>query len=621
MDLPTTPVYRSQNILHRRGSVSASDPFGIHAEQNLSDERALISRLSIVRVTPEEGQDYRDGHRLDSTPGSPDTRRSSWSQTGPSLNPRPGQTRRLSFASSSFSQEPLSPVISNSPPSYASRKRRPSASLYAQRTTLTPQQLCDLAQSSVQPRHVATTETTSPSSSPRSPVHSPGYPSSTSLTTVNFLPLPDGQFLPFLDRPTEVSDFISTSPTNRLLALLEQAFPAHLRRQHPRSEDAQSPPTSNKFNNTHSQSFTKRSYRDTPPQGWSYEMLLEWMSTVSRSDIDDATWVRAIRACVMARSEQICVTLLAALGVPMEGGADLDLVSLPVGMPDANLVLSELSTSFTDGFLSQLPTVPEIPSNDNEDAFQLEILPIALESTDLVTKPDTQRYSPSGSTSSWSPSSRSSSRLSTTMESIGETDSERDAEIRTESVPAESESDVIDEHLPGEVTVRAGSPVGAKASERMTVHAPLSAMTDQWENENDQFPEEDRWRAAWQQVENCRGLSISTCARLAADPSLPSTVPHSAMPHAVASPVQPTQRRNTVQVSHVLSGAPGYEGFTWRPGGPLFPMSFTGATGSSDGLSTGLEKGGRPDSFITRFALLSSCAMRVGRLIYAFLSS
>jgi hypothetical protein len=207
------------------------------------------------------------------------------------------------------------------------------------------------------------------------------------------------------------------------------------------------------------------------------------------------------------------------------------------------------------------------------------------------------------------------------MESIGETDSERDAEIRTESVPAESESDVIDEHLPGEVTVRAGSPVGAKASERMTVHAPLSAMTDRWENENDQFPEEDRWRAAWQQVENCRGLSISTCARLAADPSLPSTVPHSAMPHAVASPVRPTQRRNTVQVSHVLSGAPGYEGFTWRPGGPLFPMSFTGATGSSDGLSTGLEKGGRPDSFITRFALLSSCAMRVGRLIYAFLSS
>ncbi|KAI0254536.1 hypothetical protein BJV78DRAFT_1184945 [Lactifluus subvellereus] len=615
MDSPTAPVYRSQNVLHRRGSVSASDPFGIHAEQNLSDERALISRLTIVRVTPEEGQDYRDGHRLDSTPGSPDTRRSSWSSTGPP-HPRPGQPRRLSFASSSFAQEPPSPVISNSPPSYASRKRRPSASLYVQRTTLTPQQLCDLAQSSVQPRHVAITETTGPSSSPRSPPHSPGYSSSTSLTTVNFLPLPDGQFLPFLDRPTEVLDFISTSPTNRLMALLEQAFPAHLRRQRPRSEDAQSPPTSNY---TDSPSSTKRSCRVTPPQGWSYEMLLEWMSTVSRSEVDDAIWVRAIRACVMARSEQICVTLLAALGVPMEGGADLDLVSLPVGMPDAHSVLPELSTTFTHGFLSQLPTVSEIPSNNNEDAFQLEILPIALESTDLVTKPDTQRSSPSGSTSSWSPSSRSSSRLSTTMESIGETDSEQDAEIRTENVPV-SESDVIDDHLPGEVTVRAGSPVGAKASERMTVHGPLSAMTDQLENENDQFPDENRRRTAWQQVENCCGLSISTCARLAADPSLPSAVPHSAMPHAVASPVRPRQRRNTVQVSHVLSGAPGYEGFTWRPGGPLFPMSFTGATGSSDGFSTGLEKGGCSDSSITRFALISSCAMRVGLLIYALSS-
>ncbi len=129
---------------------------------------------------------------------------------------------------------------------------------------------------------------------------------------------------------------------------------------------------------------------------------------------------------------------------------------------------------------------------------------------------------------------------------------------------------------------------------------PLSTITEQWESEDGQFFDDDHWRVTWDQVENCHGLSISTCARLAADPSLPSSVPHSAMPHAVASSVRPTQRRNTVQVSHVLSGAPGYAGFTWRPGGPLFPMSFTGPTVGGEGLSTGLEKDGDLSSFRTR---------------------
>jgi hypothetical protein len=44
MDLSTTTqAYRPGNLSHRRGSVSASDPFRIHTEQNLSDERALRS--------------------------------------------------------------------------------------------------------------------------------------------------------------------------------------------------------------------------------------------------------------------------------------------------------------------------------------------------------------------------------------------------------------------------------------------------------------------------------------------------------------------------------------------------------------------------------------------------
>ena len=437
------------------------------------------------------------------------------------------------------------------------------------------------------------------------------------MTTANFLPLPDGQFLPFLDRPTEVSDFINTSPTNRLMALLELAFPVHLRRHRTRTGDAQpSPSAANQTGGSYSHPPTKQSYRDAPPLAWSYDMLLEWMLTVARSEADDAAWIHAIRICVMAHSEQICATLLTALGVPMEGGADLDVVSLPVGVPETDLVLPELFTTCAGGPLAQLPTLPEAPSNKNHDAFQLEILPVTSDTTDVLDKlPDTQQRSRSGSTSSWSLSSRSSSRLSTTMESIDESDHEQDVEIGAESLSFESESHVSEEHPPGEVTARAGSPMGettAKASDQI----PLSMMEEQWENDGGQFTDDDHWRRAWEQVENCHGLSISTCARSAADPSLPSSVPHSAMPHAIASVVRPKQRRNTVQVSHVLSGAPGYAGFTWRPGGPLFPMSFTGATGGGEGLSAGLEKDGNSNSFATR--LVPFAHARVMLVVHTF---
>lgn len=587
MDLPNAHLYRSRNVLHRGGSVSASDPFGMHASQNLSDERALMSRLTIVRVASDD---------FDSTSTSPDSR---WSTTSSPhyRSGQSGQARRLSFASSSFAQDSISLAVPNSPPSYANRKRRPSASLHAQRSFLTPEQLCDLAESSIQPRSLAKADAVELH---HSPFHSPATSSSTSLSNTTFLPLPDGQFLPFLDRPNEVLEFISTSPTNRLMALLEQAFPAHLRRRRPPPEETvtSSPPSQTSAPDPRPPENC--SYRNTHPRAWSFAALLEWMSTVPRSEAGDAVWVHSIRACVMARSEQICVTLLAALGVPMEGGADLDIVSLPIGLPDVDLALPELSTNFADGPLTQLPTVPEVPTNEHEDAFQLEILPMTFESTDEAIKSGAEQRSHSGSTSSWSPSSRSSSRLSNTMESIGENDVEQNVDTGTDSVPVESEFQISDEHLPGEVTARAGSPVGMNAtknSEPIPDHDPLSAVADQWES--DRFTEGDRHRMTWDQVENCYGLSISTCARLAADPSLPSTVPNSAMPHAVASSVRPKQRRNTVQVSHVLSGAPGYEGFTWRPGGPLFPMSFTGPTGGSEGSGTGLGIGGNPDSFMT----------------------
>lgn len=48
-------------------------------------------------------------------------------------------------------------------------------------------------------------------------------------------------------------------------------------------------------------------------------------------------------------------------------------------------------------------------------------------------------------------------------------------------------------------------------------------------------------------------------------------------------------RRNTVNVAHMLTGAPGYEGYSWRLGGPLFPKSFDSVAEVED-LSRG-ERG------------------------------
>lgn len=48
-------------------------------------------------------------------------------------------------------------------------------------------------------------------------------------------------------------------------------------------------------------------------------------------------------------------------------------------------------------------------------------------------------------------------------------------------------------------------------------------------------------------------------------------------------------RRNTVNVAHMLTGAPGYEGYSWRLGGPLFPKSFD-SVAEVDDMSRG-ERG------------------------------
>ncbi|TDL22912.1 hypothetical protein BD410DRAFT_897791 [Rickenella mellea] len=271
--MSTEPPRR--RLLTRRGSASASDPYGMHADAETT--RSAASRITIARV-PQEQRHTQE-------------KRSSWGTSAvnvssPLASPGAGGRAppgRLSFAFTSFA-----PITSNgptTPPSPGTFKRSSSGhSLSSRAPTLTPQQLCDLAATTI-------------SSAANTP--SAGTDSQTP-----FLILPDEQFLPFLERPAEVTALITSQPTSRLFALLQQTFPPHLRA-------AYVPPPEN-------------TTTDPPPpfgedpSKWSFSELSRWLQTVDRSTADDRTWVSKARTCVLARSELIWSRLKGALGVPPE---------------------------------------------------------------------------------------------------------------------------------------------------------------------------------------------------------------------------------------------------------------------------------------------------------------
>ncbi|KAK0501436.1 hypothetical protein EDD18DRAFT_736868 [Armillaria luteobubalina] len=151
---------------------------------------------------------------------------------------------RLSFASSTFNP-PASP-------------RRASQSL---NRALTPEELVQLARSPTE---------CSPAMQP------------------TFTPLPDDIFLPFIDRPAEVSALISSPPSARLFALLQLTFTG---------------------TNTESAGG---------PAKWSYAQLHDWLVKTTREEAPDTLWVAHARACILAHSELIWERVKGALGVPPE---------------------------------------------------------------------------------------------------------------------------------------------------------------------------------------------------------------------------------------------------------------------------------------------------------------
>lgn len=188
---------------------------------------------------------------------------------------------------------------------------RYSGSFTAQ-SKLSPEQLVDLARASCNPRPAVPSPSLSAGSGNGNGGGSGGSffnihsgPASPALPTpVSFTPLPESIFLPFIDRPQEVTQLVSQPPTSKLLALLQQTFPA----------DARAPWGSE----------NARMTGDSDSKHWTFADFEYWLKRVDRDVADDQVWARKMRACLLSRSELLWERIKGALGVPPELDVDED---------------------------------------------------------------------------------------------------------------------------------------------------------------------------------------------------------------------------------------------------------------------------------------------------------
>ncbi|EJD07683.1 uncharacterized protein FOMMEDRAFT_16308 [Fomitiporia mediterranea MF3/22] len=290
---PGSPLGQKQ-LSPRCGSISAPDPF---ATRSTSSARGQLSRLTIVRVpqTKTVADAARGGGMKSSRPSlklrttSSPTRLSfaSASFSAPNspvqmprpISPRPGSPSQLSSAAP-YSQapgRPLSPVLS------AKLARSNSNTLHyssGAAVQLSPKQVYDLAK-------VATR-----TSMNQSPV---GY-----ALPESFTELTDDVFLPFLDRPSEVRALISSASNARMMMHF-----AHIL-----------PPSNEEY-------YERTSCELAATIGsWCFEDFVTWLTEVSREEIEDEVWVRALRTFVLPKSEVLWEKLKSVLGIPPELDVD-----------------------------------------------------------------------------------------------------------------------------------------------------------------------------------------------------------------------------------------------------------------------------------------------------------
>lgn len=271
--LPLSPTReRAQQTAHpsqrqllsaRKGSVSAPDPFGTRS--TAPQPRSVISKLTIVRITPQkelaEETGRRHGHARQASGSTPGR-----SNSGSGSAARSSSPSRLSFASASFVPpgRPQSPTLGGT-----SGHHRHTSSTSSSRSSLmmesyqrySPNQIYDLA------KHL---------------------PSCASGDPASFTELASDVLLPFIDRPAEIKELICFSANAKLMALLSRTFP-------PEPEE-------------HGHHL--------PPESWTYTDVVDWLTQISRENVDDAAWVATLRKAVIYRSEVLWERMKSMLGIP-----------------------------------------------------------------------------------------------------------------------------------------------------------------------------------------------------------------------------------------------------------------------------------------------------------------
>ncbi|CEL63252.1 hypothetical protein RSOLAG1IB_05295 [Rhizoctonia solani AG-1 IB] len=375
-----------RRLSSRRGSMAAVDPWGKHYDEQ-NQPRSSTSRLTIVRVPSTNAVVEEDSHGHSPSPGPyggsrsfrdrSHQRRSSWGANSGSDGEGGERKRsRMSFAFSSFT--PISPtpasarqgppqrtgspgigsgfVTSFGPAQGRARTRSTGSSggvdlsshnptqdrSGARQPQLSAQQLYELAMAS---------------RDPAVPHSTPVQGVSAAVEPAHFTALPDGEILPFLDRPGEVEALIHTPGTQsyKLFTLLGILFPR------PKEDESAEGDSNGKTPAAESESSqpmwpplpgevrdnkpTKVAQPPSPtpvpsskaapaqhplglpsqPTQWTYAQLLTHLTQTTREQLPDKEWVLFARACIRTRSEALWERVKGCLGVPNDIYEDEDI--------------------------------------------------------------------------------------------------------------------------------------------------------------------------------------------------------------------------------------------------------------------------------------------------------
>ncbi|KAF8833479.1 hypothetical protein BDN67DRAFT_742224 [Paxillus ammoniavirescens] len=398
------PQRPAMKLAPRRGSVSAPDPLGKHTSLNYDPNRSSSSKLTIVRVvdplsssasftmgpinlsepSPSHIHHRRSLRRHGSTSGStaPDNRLSfAFSTFSPNSPMQPNSTPLLSSnvqnSSSRACPSPsTSPRLRPSSPQFTRRLSSSGQSAFP-KPNLTPDQLIDLARQSTNPRYVqhpiagvaSMPLSVAPANLGSLNATSTGLASS----AATFTPLPADVYLPFIDRPAEVTTLLLTPPTTKLFSLLAQTFPAQ------------------------GHGDSQFSYTADPSQ-WSFATLRLWLTNVDRSTASDAIWVRNARRCILAHSELIWERLKGALGVPPELELEDEEIDGEFDTGDVELALPvhlQAERNSNKGDVSYNPWVSVTRTSPLEETLTIEPIIATLSSNLPATSPGMSNPPPS----------------------------------------------------------------------------------------------------------------------------------------------------------------------------------------------------------------------------------